>query len=182
VAAAGWARRSGSPRRVVAGVLLGVGGLLVAVALQASVWDAIYGTPLLVPQGQGWMVWEQPFLYEVLFSDPKGILFNSPLMALALFGVILVGPRDRWWSVGALLAIASAVYVSAASSQWAAGESFGMRRLASMLPIFAVGLAELASLVRRRSWTAFGCGAAGLCVLWHWAVLLQYFHSRIINP
>ena len=174
--------RIGSAPRAAAGFLAGFAGMLPAALVQALTWRAIYGEYFLIPQGEGWMVWTQPHLAGVLFSYPAGLLTNSPLLVLALVGLGLRGGAWRTWSLGSLLAVAASVYICAASTQWGAGESFGMRRLVAVLPLLSLGLCEVIRVAKARPLSKASVAGIALCVLWHWALLAQYFLERIRNP
>jgi len=169
-------------RKALLGAAVGLAGLLPAVAAQALCWQAIYGRPFLVPQGGGWMTWTHPYVLEVLLSDPVGFYFNSPILVPATVGLIILARRERWWAAGSLLALLAAIYASAASSQWEAGESFGMRRLISTLPLLGIGLCEFAGFIRSHGWTRYSWAGAAAAVLWNWTLLTTYFIQRTVNP
>jgi hypothetical protein len=173
-----WRRRA----KALPGVLCGVAGILPAIAIQAIVWNAIYGEPFLVPQGDEWMTWTQPHLAEVLFSYPQGLLLNSPIVILGIGGSVLLASRDRVWGLGSLLAVAAAVYACAACRQWFGGESFGIRRLVSVLPVLSIGLCESVRWARSRPYSrwVWAGGIAG--VAWNWVLLVVYFFERVENP
>jgi hypothetical protein len=157
-------------------------GAAPAVTVQLLTWKALYGRPFLVPQGGGFMCWGHPHWAGVLLSDPKGLLFNSPLAALGVVGLVQLWRRDRPWSAGGLAVLGAAVYVCAASSQWDAGESFGMRRLAMTLPLVALGLCEFASRLPAGRGRILAASAIAAGVAWNWVLLAGYFLDRLRNP
>jgi hypothetical protein len=117
----------------------------VMVAPQFVAWQAIYGTPVLMPQGGGFMRWSQPEVLAVLFSLKHGLFSWTPALLLAVAGLPLLVKRDQLagWSV--VIVIAITIYVSASVQDWWAGEAFGSRRFISYGVFWALGLAALLS-------------------------------------
>jgi hypothetical protein len=72
------------------------------------------------------------------------------------------------------LALALAVYVNASVADWWAGEAFGARRFISNLPIFAMGLAALASALAGRGRPREAAIGALALVAYNGLFLLQY--------
>jgi hypothetical protein len=60
----------------------------VAFVPQMIVWMTLYGQPLAMPQGGGFMRWTEPALWSVLFSDWHGLLTWTPVVAVALVGLM----------------------------------------------------------------------------------------------
>jgi hypothetical protein len=110
---------------------------------QMVVWQTLYGQPLAIPQGEGFMRWTRPALAQVLLSDNHGLLTWTPIVAAALAGFLPLAQRDgRVAACGAVFFLLS-WYVNAAAADWWAGEAFGARRFVSCVPVFALGLAAL---------------------------------------
>lgn len=116
---------------------------LVAFLPQMLVWQTLYGQPLAIPQGGGFMRWGDPALADVLFSDWHGLFTWTPAVALAVLGLLAVPRRHFLVLAGALLFVALSWYVNAAAADWWAGEAFGARRFVSCVPVFTLGLAAL---------------------------------------
>lgn len=128
-------------------------GAVVAFSPQMYAWLRIFGVPLLVPNGEGFLD-HSPALLGVLFSPRGGLFTWSPLLYLALPGLLAfrrLGVRTAisFWSVIILLYV-----TNARVPDWWGGSSFGNRRFCTILPAMVVGLAlsseSLARLVRRR--------------------------------
>ncbi len=119
-----------------------------ATSLQLLAWHAQFSTWLLLPQGTGYVHWASPRLLPLLTSAYHGLLPWAPGLAI---GIALApfgrrpneGTRVRAWRRGFLLAVPLSIYVSATPSDWWAGDSYGPRRLATLVPIAALGLAAL---------------------------------------
>ena len=123
-------------------VVLGIAAGLMIVP-QFLAWQAIYGTPVIMPQGPGFMRWSQPAILAVLFSLKHGLFSWTPALLTAAAGLPLLVKRDRLvgWSV--ILVMAITIYVSASVQDWWAGEAFGARRFVGCGVFFALGLAAL---------------------------------------
>ncbi|MBA3638734.1 MAG: hypothetical protein H0W53_05535, partial [Acidobacteria bacterium] len=125
-------------------VLLGLLSLVTAVVAfvpQMIVWMALYGQPLAMPQGGGFMRWTEPALWSVLFSDWHGLLTWTPVVAVALFGLIPLARKHGALATALILFLALSWYVNAAVADWWAGAAFGSRRFISCFPVFAIALA-----------------------------------------
>jgi hypothetical protein len=112
---------------------------------QLLAWQAIYGTPVLVPQGKGFMRWSQPEILAVLFSLKHGLFSWTPALLPAVVGLPLLVKRDRLVGWSTLLVMAITVYVSASVQDWWAGAAFGSRRFVGYGVFFTLGLAALLS-------------------------------------
>jgi hypothetical protein len=115
----------------------------VAFAPQMIVWSVVYGQPLALPQGPGFMRWTEPALASVLISDNHGLFTWTPIVGLAVAGVPLIARRHRALAAGAALFLVLSWYVNAAVADWWAGEAFGARRFVSCFPVFVFGLAAV---------------------------------------
>jgi len=140
-----WRRQAGM---AATAARLGVLGLAVGVAFlpQLLAWNAVYGTPLLIPQGSGFMRWTRPAILSVLFSLKRGLFAWTPALLPAVAGLPLVIKRDRLAGWSFLIVLAISVYVNAAVQDWWAGEAFGARRFIGNGVFFAFGLSALITL------------------------------------
>ena len=138
------ARRAGLPLAgaVVRGVLTVAAAALVFTP-QMLVWTTLYGQPLAIPQGEGFMRWTSPALLKVLFSDWHGLLTWTPVIVLCLAGLPLLYKRSTRIGIAAIVFFLLSWYVNASVADWWAGEAFGSRRFVSCFPVFALGLAAV---------------------------------------
>jgi hypothetical protein len=139
---------------------------------QMIVWQTLYGQPLAIPQGQGFMRWGSPALGAVLFSDWHGLFTWTPVVAVAVIGLFWVWRRDARLFAAATVFLALSWYVNAAVADWWAGEAFGSRRFISCFPVFVLGLAALIGRWAARPRTLL---VAAVAVVAHtWLLLVQY--------
>ena len=148
-------------------------------ALQALAWRAQFSSWLLVPQGEGYVSWTAPHLGPFLLSTWNGVLPWAPGLALGLALAPFLRPHSeapgaRALRSGLLLALLLALYVSATPRDWWGGASYGPRRLATLMPVAAIGLAGLLERLRPsvRPWLALPFFAWG--VITSSAFLLHY--------
>ena len=76
----------------------------------------------------------------VLFSDKHGLISWTPILLIAIVGIVLVARRAPLVCWAAALFLAASWYVNAAVADWWAGEAFGARRFVSCYPIFVLGM------------------------------------------
>jgi hypothetical protein len=169
-------RMPAAPRTRVASALAACVAAAVAFTPQMIVWQALYGQPLAIPQGGGFMEWTAPNLVAVLFSDNHGLFSWSPMLLLAAAGFAGLARRERWLALPAVVVLVSSWYVNAAVSDWWAGEAFGARRFLSLFPFFVMGLAAWigapgARLPRRLALVAMLIVANGLLLVQYQAFL-----------
>ena len=152
--AVAWAARREGVRRPTRGeVALGAVCFTGVVMLQALAWRAQFSSWLLVPQGEGYVSWTAPHLVPFLLSTWNGVLPWAPGLALGLALAPFLRPRSeapgaRALRSGLLLVLLLALYVSATPRDWWGGDSYGPRRLASLTPVAAIGLAGLLERLR----------------------------------
>lgn len=132
-------------RSIVLALRLAVLGATASVVFvpQLLAWQAIYGTPILIPQGTGFMQWSQPAIPAALFSLRRGLFAWTPALLPAVAGLVLLIRRDRLAGWSAVLVMTVTLYVSASVQDWWAGEAFGSRRFVGYGVFFALGLAAL---------------------------------------
>jgi hypothetical protein len=125
--------------------------------------------------------WNAPFWRDVLFSSDHGLLSWTPLLILALAGLLLGLLDHRSRSVAACFALVSAAfyYVFSSYPYWDGMASFGNRFFLSLTPIFVFGLAILFQRVdlRLRSprWLLISAAALlALFALWNAGLIYQW--------
>jgi hypothetical protein len=144
----------------------------VAFSPQMFVWSTIYGSALLVPQGSGFMRWSEPHVVEMLFSSFRGLFTWTPVVLVAVAGLLQLGPGRRHLAITLGVIFVLSCYVNAAVADWWAGEAFGARRFVSCFPVFVVGCAAM--LDRWRDQPARCASAVALVVALNLLLLFQY--------
>jgi len=167
-----WHWRPG--RTLASAARLAACGAAAAVAFvpQMAVWTVLYGRPFTVPQGSGFMKWHDPALWAVLVSDNHGLISWTPVIALALAGLVPLVRRVPLVGTAAIAAVVVSWYVNAAVWDWWGGEAFGARRFLSCYPVFILGTAALFDRARLR--TAAMAVVTLVFVAYTGLLLLQY--------
>ena len=147
---------------------------LAAFTPQMLVWQTLYGTPLSIPQGEDFMRWGEPALRAVLFSYWHGLFLWTPVVAVAVVGVVYLWRRERMVFTAAIVFFALSWYVNAAAADWWAGEAFGSRRFVSCFAVFTLGLA---ALIERWSPSVRAISIAGIAVVAHTFLLLVQYQA-----
>lgn len=114
-----------------------------AFAPQSIVWQRLYGHSLTIPQGSSFMVWGSPALWEVLMSDNHGLFSWTPIVLLAVAGVVWLVRDHRQIGVPAAAFVLVSWYVNASVVDWWGGEAFGGRRFVACFPVFVLGTAMI---------------------------------------
>jgi len=87
--------------------------------------------------------WTSPKLAAVLFSSDHGLLSWTPILGLAIAGLVFCWRRDYVLFGGALLSFVCFYYFIASYPNWDGLSSFGNRFFISLTPVFVLGLAGL---------------------------------------
>jgi len=180
-------RQAGAVTMIGRLLLLGLAAGLVFTP-QLLAWQAVYGTPLVMPQGAGFMVWTSPAVLSVLFSLKRGLFSWTPVLLPAVAGLPLLIRRDRLtgWAVVAVLA--ASLYVNAAVRDWWAGEAFGARRFIGDSVFFALGLSAVMAwpqLVRRPGivrWASAAAIAYNVLFLFQYQLFMRGMRDLVPYP
>lgn len=141
----------GGASAVLARLAACVAGAAIGFAPQMAVWTVLYGQPLAMPQGAGFMRWSEPALWQVLFSHERGLVTWTPVVGAALAGLAIMLRRHRFVALCAVAFVAISWYVNAAVADWWGGEAFGSRRFISCFPVFVIGFAALLAQLQTRT-------------------------------
>jgi len=146
-------RNAGALARLVgAGFVYVLTAALVFAPQVAQWWDS-QGELFFLPQGPHYMRWSSPRLAQVLFSSTNGLLVWSPILYVAVAGLVLLAVRRRTRSFGLpmLLLFAVITYVNASVFDWWGALGFPGRRFDALSVPFALGIAAVgAEFVRPR--------------------------------
>lgn len=128
---------------ILAGIWIAV-GMLVAQLPQLYYWHN-YSAGIL--PGQGVVRWQllEPKFWELLVSPRRGILYYSPSLLLAIWG--LWRRRSRLFGFG-LLAFGMQYLLISVWGAWDQGEAYGIRMLISTYPWLLLGYASALKTLR----------------------------------
>ena len=121
---------------------------LIVFSPQLVFWKAVRGSWFSPPTGAHGAEFAAPAIGDVLFSADRGLFSWTPLLLVAVLGLIPFTRRHRQFGSLMIAALALQVYINA-TVEWS-GHGFGARRFAGCALIFAVGLAALLHWMRQR--------------------------------
>ena len=156
-----WMRGPERKRLAMAAATLVVAFVVVALP-QIAVWQAMFGTPILIPHeqlhGADFLHRDQPQLLGTLVS-PRGGLFTSyPMMLVALAGLLVLLFRDPRYVLAAVPVILAGWYVNSIVFDW-----YQVRRFTGVVPLLAPGLAVALAPLTRAGWLV--CALVAFLVL-----------------
>jgi hypothetical protein len=171
-------------RRILLAGILFIGTAAAGFAPQMLAWKAIYGHYLAVSPLSPQIRLANPQLLDTLWSSRDGLLATSPILYLALLGLLpFVRSRPRV-GVPMLLALAAMVYFNASIQDWWGGDAFGGRRFDGTLPLLAIGTAAFIRFARQTVERRPGLVVAavlGALVLWN-VTFMKAALSGIVQP
>jgi hypothetical protein len=127
------------------------------------------------------MSWTSPHAWDVVFSTAHGLAFWSPLVLVALIGLVrLAWPAAaapdasntdrRQIAVWLLVAVALTVYIAGSVESWTVAGAYGQRRFVSLTAVLIVGLASAFEWGRQGSTTRRGLVAATVLLSIWWTL------------
>ena len=157
--------------RLAGWALLGATPFLLAQAIQTAI--VLTTQEYIVTGTAGYLNFTFDRWDDTLWSSWHGFLSWSPVAYVAAMGTAAYIVRRRWWAVTALAILWLTALVNSATTDWAAGWSFGGRRFVSCLVLLAPGLAlTLEALVRRPLLST--SLVALVFALWNQLLIAQY--------
>ena len=143
-----WAGRAGKRLRLTSLFLIVPACLGL---LQAFVWAELYGRLFLEGVLRINRVHGLAFHpIDVLLSPRHGLLTWTPLFIVAFAGLLLWLRRNTPLALLLIAGIVGTVLVNSLFEDWWGSQSFGQRRLLSLVPILALGLGEALLFLRQR--------------------------------
>lgn len=149
-------------------------GALIAFLPQMLAWNILYGSPLTIPQGEGFLQYFRPEIWNVWFSSKRGLFPWSPVILFAVIGFVPLYRKNKTLGASAIAIFVLETYTNSIVSDWWGGEAFGARRFISLIPFFALGLAAFVDWIRPRVPANVILVALGAFVVWNSLFLLQY--------
>ena len=172
-----------NPRRVVPIVLTGC----VTIFPQLLYWHTATGHWFAYSYGDEPFYWLAPQLGNFLFSVRKGLFFWSPVLLLAIIGMVVAYKMREKLYTGLIVFFLLIVYVSSAWWSWYYGGSFGQRVAVDFMCLFAVFIAALLSGLetwrqqdgRNGSYRLVAgavYGYCGICIVWNLICMIAYWY------
>jgi len=167
-------------RRLFSANVLYCAATLMAFSPTLITRQIIYGHPLQFGYGRvsAWHL-SSPNWGSVLFSSDHGLLVWTPIVVLAILGLVLFLKRGGNTARYLLAACLGYYYLMAIDPCWDGISSFGNRKFISLTPVFVLGLAVAFSEFAR--WMnangralVIASSVAALLVAWNLAFIFQW--------
>ena len=180
------ASRTGARARIrtlLLHVTAGAATALICYLPQVATYLVLYGHVGPAPEVARKMVWLAPYAVGVLFSAEHGLLVWTPLVMVAITGLIgytaagtgtVALPRARRIGLCLLAMFAAQVYISGSVESWTTAGSFGARRFVGTTVLLVVGLAAALRMVRERLPRAALFVGVVVCIWWNLGLTVQY--------
>jgi hypothetical protein len=150
------------------------------------IWRRMFSRFILVPY--------QAATGETFLSLPKGSWWvlvetprNSPVLYLSLIGLFFLWRRSRQWTVFIAVVILLQVLVNGAVLDWWGGETYGIRRMTELYPLYVVLACAALGDIRAQQkaekvWGIVARGALAVIILYSFVYILSFFSFTWTNP
>lgn len=160
---------------------------LITLFPQLLYWHTATGHWFAYSYGDEPFYWLSPQLLNFLFSVRKGLFFWSPLLLLAVVGMVLAYKRRGKLYTGLIVFFLIIVYVSSAWWSWYYGGSFGQRVAVDFMCLFTIFIATVFRSLEEwhsqggkrgayRLTAAAVYGYCGICIAWNLLCMLAYWY------
>lgn len=137
----------------------------------------IYGSYLNFGYTERWF-WQSPAFFRVCFSSEHGLFSWTPILALAVVGLLFLRQHDRTVALYLLMAFVSYVYAMGCYQNWHGISSYGSRFFVALTPIFIIGLAAFlgwfANVWQSARATVIASSVVGAFILWNLGLMFQW--------
>jgi hypothetical protein len=146
----------------------------VPIGLQLMTWRLLSGHWLYYSYQEEGFNWSSPALWETLFSSRHGLFFWSPMLLIAVGGLLRArDPLIRCWLLGGILLW----YANSAWHCWWFGDAFGGRAFVELSGLFGIGLALSFSRWWDRPWLV--AVLIVLAVVFNWVLMALYVSHAV---
>ena len=137
----------------------------------------IYGGYLDFGYHPRWFL-SSPALLKVAFSSEHGLFTWTPIILLAVIGLVFLQRRDRMLSLCCVAGFAMYLYAIGCYEDWAGISSFGSRFFVSLTPLFILGLAAffdfVAEVIDERRANVLAIGTVSILIVWNLGLIFQW--------
>ena len=144
--------------------------------IQMLSWKIIYGSYLALPyiSGEEGFYFLTPHLLEVLFGLKVGLFIWTPFYLLSAVGLFMAFKKIP--KIIPLFIIIQ-IYIISSWTGWSQGESFGIRMIISILPLFCIGFAHLIQKLKLK----YSVSLIALLIIFNFSAIF-YFLVFSQNP
>ncbi len=142
---------------------------------QMVAWKITLGQFITYPRTAGFMSWTNPQMGKVLFSMRHGWITWTPLVGLALIGLLIFSRKNQLLGILFFVIILIQVYINGALPDWWGAQAFGQRRLINTTPILILGVAALLERTKPYKLVRYlTIGLVAVLILWNGLFMIQY--------
>lgn len=163
----------------VMGAVVMVGGALLVFLPQLLAYRVLNGNFLPARNVTDKFTWDGNHILDVLFSNFHGLFTWTPVVLLAVIGLIFLWRKDKFLAAVFLITFAVETYLLGSFSTWFGGAAFGGRRFINCTVLFVVGLAAFADAVQTRVPRPVLAGAGAVLVLWNLFFIIQFVTGMV---
>lgn len=120
-----------------------------------------------------------PRLIDALFSLRGGILFWTPLTAVAVVGFFMMQGEIRRWRWPIALCVTAQLYLIASWHDWAFGGGFGHRGFVDILALLSLPLAAFVHGAQCSRCAKLMAVLIALCIMWNLFFLSLYYTREL---
>jgi hypothetical protein len=146
-------------------------GFVAVFGIQLYVFDRIYGSPFVIPQGKLYVQLSHAHPWLLMFGARSGFVYWTPLLWLPIVGApyFVFDGRRRLMAVAIVIAACLNFYVASAALSWTGAATLGARVQTSLAAALLVMTAAFVSaLIRWRSRRRAAAGTTVVVVLVPW--------------
>ncbi|MDB4946413.1 MAG: hypothetical protein JWP97_5947 [Labilithrix sp.] len=150
-------------------------GFAAMFSLQLLVFQRLYGSPFVIPQGKLYVQLSHAHPWLLLFGARSGLLYWTPLLWLSIFGIpwfVRRDPAKRAMAIAVVVVGCATFYIASSALSWTGSASLGARIQTSLVPaLLPPAAAFLEALVRWAERRRLGAHAAVALLLAPWLVI-----------
>ena len=144
---------------------------------QLNYWKMMTGSILGATDHSEKYFFSNPVFLKGLFSFRKGWLVYTPVMILAISGVLLLYRKMKSLSIAIVITSIASLYVTFSWWNWWYGGSFGQRALVDTYALYSIPLAALISYLFTKT-RLVKLSFAGLIIFLIWLNLFQTYQYQ----
>ncbi len=158
------------------GVLLSIVSGIAMLAPQFITWQYLYRSWFTVYIQSGHFTTMNFQFIPYLFGPLYGMLWWTPAFFVAILGSFWFAIKRPW--PGVLFLVTMIVFISynAGIPDWDGSGGFGFRRIISLLPFFAIGLATIFNALDR--WRLLAVVSATIMIGWSLRIMVRYMDFK----
>ncbi len=159
---------------------LGMVSIVVSIAivsLQCFFWKQLSGDWISYGYGKEGFFWNDPKIFEVLFSFRKGFLIYAPVLIFALAGIFVRNKTISKLKGALLIFLFVNIYIVSSWWCWWYGGGFGMRALMETVAFLSIFLAAFIDLILNKLGRIVQFGGVALAILFialNYTQMIQY--------